>query len=53
MVGYMKLYQVIYHFYKLKEKKIISLGAERIFDKIQHPYVLNVSERDLWYKAHI
>ena len=36
-----KSMNVIYHINKLKDKNhmIISIGAEKAFDKIQHPFV--------------
>ena len=37
-----KSINVIYHIYKLKDKNhmIISIGAEKAFDKIQHPFTI-------------
>ena len=42
-----KSINVIHHINKLKEKNhmIISLDAEKAFDKIQHPFMINVLER--------
>ena len=42
-----KSINVIHHINKLKEKNhmIISLDAEKAFDKIQHPFVIKVLER--------
>ena len=42
-----KSINVIHYIYKLKEKKhmVISLDAEKSFDKIQHPFMLMVLER--------
>ena len=41
------MYTVIYHINKLKDKihTIISLGAGKAFDKIQHPFMMQVQER--------
>ena len=41
-----KSINVINHIYKLKEKNymIISIGAEKAFDKIQHPFMI----KNLW-----
>jgi hypothetical protein len=46
MVQYMEIYQCN-PLHKLKEKNhmIISLDAEKAFDKIQHPFMLKVLER--------
>ena len=44
----LKYINVIHHINKLKEKKkhmIISLDAEKTFDKIQHPFMIKVLER--------
>jgi hypothetical protein len=42
-----KSINVIYYINKLKEKShiIISLGAEKAFDKIRHPFMLKVLEK--------
>jgi len=42
-----KTINIIHHVNKLKEKnqKIISLDAEKAFDKIQHPFMIKVLER--------
>ena len=40
-----KSISVIYHINKLKEKIIISLDAEKAFNKIQHPFTVKVLER--------
>ena len=48
-----KSINVIHHINKLKEKNqmIISLDAEKAFDKIQHPFMIKVLKR-LGYKDH-
>jgi len=42
-----KTINVIHHINKLKDKNhmIISLDAEKAFDKIQHPFMIKVLER--------
>ena len=42
-----KFINVIHHINKLKEKNnmIISLDAEKAFDKIQHPFMIKVLKR--------
>jgi hypothetical protein len=42
-----KYIKIIYYINKLKDKNhiIISLDAERVFDKIQHPFMIKVMER--------
>ena len=41
-----KCVNAIHHVNKLKEKSIIiSLNAEKSFDKIQHPFIIEVLER--------
>jgi hypothetical protein len=42
-----KSIKVTYYIDKLKDKKhmIISLDAEKAFDKIQHPFMIKVLER--------
>ena len=48
-----KSINVIHYINKLKDKKhmIISLDAEKAFDKIQHPYMTKVLENQE-FKAH-
>ena len=48
-----KSINVIHYINKLKEKNhmIISLDAEKAFDKIQHPFMINVL-KDHEFKAH-
>ena len=38
---------VIHHINKLKDKKhiIISMGAEKAFDKIQHPFMIKIIQK--------
>ena len=47
MVQYTEIFNVIYYINKLKEKThmIISLDAEKAFDKVQHPFMIKVLER--------
>jgi len=48
MAQYTEIPNVTHYINKLKEKKthmIISLDAEKAFDKIQHPFMLKVLER--------
>jgi hypothetical protein len=41
-----KSINIIHYIHKLKEKNlIISLDAEKAFDKIQHPFMIKVLER--------
>ena len=45
MQGFFNIHKsinVIHHIYKLKNKNhmIISIGAEKAFDKIQHPFMI-------------
>ena len=42
-----KSISVIYHINKLKDKKhmIISIDAERAFDKIQHPFMIKTLQK--------
>jgi hypothetical protein len=44
-----KSINVIYYINKFKDKNhmIISLDAEKAFDKIQHPFMIKVLERSL------
>ena len=54
-----KSINMIYHINKLKDKNhmIISIDAEKAFDKIQHPFMMKTSEngyrRNLHSKGHI
>jgi hypothetical protein len=43
----MEIHQVIHYINKLKAKShmIISLDAEKVFDKNQHPFMIKVLER--------
>jgi hypothetical protein len=47
LIQYTKSIHLIHYINKLKEKnqKFIFLHAEKAFDKIQHPFMLKVSER--------
>jgi retron-type reverse transcriptase len=47
MVQYKEIHHVIQYINKLKDKNhiIISLDAEKAFDKIQHPFMIKVLER--------
>ena len=38
---------MVYHINKLKDKKhmIISIGAEKAFDKIQHPFMVKTLQK--------
>ena len=42
-----KSINVIYHINKLKKKKhmIISIDAEKAFDKIQHPFMIKILQK--------
>jgi hypothetical protein len=42
-----KILNIIHYVNKLKEENhmIISLGADKAFDKIQHPFIIKVLER--------
>ena len=42
-----KSINVIYHIYKLKDKNhmIISIDAEKPFDKIQHPFMIKLFQK--------
>ena len=42
-----KSIHVIHHINRTKDKNhmIVSIGAEKAFDKIQHPFMLNVLQR--------
>ena len=42
-----KLINVIHHINKLKDKNymIISLDAEKVFDKIQHPFMIKTLQK--------
>ena len=45
-INRLKSINVIHHINKLKEKNmIISLDAEKAFNKIQHPFMIKVLER--------
>ena len=54
-----KSINVVYHIYKLKNKNhtIISIDAEKAFDKIQHPFVIKtvhkVVRKDMPHKGHV
>ena len=50
MQGFFNIHKsinVIYHINKLKDKKhmIISIDAEKAFDKIQHPFMINTLQK--------
>ena len=50
MQGFFNIYEsinVIYHINKLKDKshKIISIYAEKAFDKIQHPFMIKTLQK--------
>ena len=47
MVQCKKFMNIVYYINKLKEKNymIISLDAEKAFDKIQHPFMLKIIEK--------
>ena len=44
MIQHMQINSVIYHINKRKVKNhtIISIGAEKAFDKIQHPFMIKI-----------
>ena len=48
-----KSISVIHHINKLKDENhmIISIDAEKSFDKIQHPFMIKLSES--WYRGNI
>ena len=48
-----KLVNVIHHINKLKDKNhmIISIDAEKAFDKIQHPFMIKTFQKWAW-KEH-
>jgi hypothetical protein len=41
----MEILNIIHSINKEKKHMIISLGAEKLFDKIQHPFMIKVLER--------
>ena len=50
MQGFFNIYEsinVIYHINKLKDKNnmIISIDAEKAFDKIQHPFMIKTTQK--------
>ena len=48
----MQSFNVIYHTSKLKDKNhmIISIDAEKAFDKIQHPFMIKTLQNSATYK---
>ena len=44
ILQYMQIINVIHHINKLKDKNhaIISINAEKAFDKIQHPFMIKI-----------
>ena len=52
MQGFFNIHKsnVIYHINKLKDKNhmIISLDAEKAFDKIQHPFMIKTLQKKKW-----
>ena len=52
---YTKSINVIHHINKLKDKNhmIISVDAEKAFDKIQHPFIKKTSKKPQHSKGHI
>jgi hypothetical protein len=55
MVQYTEMINIFHYIKKLKGKKnmIISLDAEKAFDKIQHPFMLKVLERSVTESSYI
>ena len=50
MQGFLNIHKsinVIYHINKLKNKKhmIISIDAEKVFDKVQHPFMIKTLQK--------
>ena len=50
MQGFFNIHKsinIIYHIYKLKDKNhmIISINAEKAFDKIQHPFMIKTLQK--------
>ena len=43
----MKSINVIHHIHRMKDKnhKILSIDAEKLFDKIQHPFIIKDSQQ--------
>ena len=57
MQGFFNIHKsnnIIYHINKLKDKihMIISIGAEKAFDKIQHPFMIKKPSRNQAEKDH-
>ena len=53
MQGFFNIWKsinVIHHINKLKDKNhmIISIGAEKAFDKIQHPFMIKTLQKWAW-----
>jgi hypothetical protein len=55
MQGWFYIQNVIHYINKLKDKNhmIISLDAEKAFDKIQHPFMIKVLERSGYQGPYI